>query len=1387
MTKQEKRDLVEEHLAEILDGEAPAELYDLIGESDELRDLRYDAERAAALVRDASADYIVPPDLEARVFRALDGRGAATESPAATLEDSSEPGFSPEPQPAVPPTQAMQLAEPQPDHAVRPPEPARVVPLFSSRQLVIMGGGILGGLGLLAVAAAAVFVLRVAKPHLPGGAGQAWDATIEQVAGQKLEVCDEAGKNCRSATRGTRIAAGSLVKTDERTRANLKLNDGTQLFLDRSTRLALSGKDPRNGRLESGMIVADVAHDANRRARFALPMGSVEVLGTKFALRTTRDSASVDVSRGEVSLKDSQGRAVSVHAGEEGLLYPGQAPYSTSTVALGESLGWSAALETQDQPITTRGLGELRAKKPGEQQERENAVTLTSHAVRVRISGAVARTEVDEVFSNHTGDVLEGIYRFPLPPDAKLERLALEVDGKLEDGAFVDRDRAAAIWRGAIVNAAPQMKPLIRDEIIWVPGPWRDPALLEWQRGGRFELRIYPIPKSGSRRVVLAYTQTLQPTGGVRRYTYPLAYDPSGSTRVADFKVDAEVRGHDEKLGVRGRGYELARGGGGPGVEKLTLAQRGFVPSGDLGLEYALPDRDSELTAWAFQPASDAKSTAPYVALALRPKLPRAESGERRAYALVVDSSRSMFGESYRRATAVAGRIVQELGGEDRFTVLACDTTCRSLAGGMREPGPGAAAETRRFLAGIVPEGASDIAEAIRSAASAAQSDGSRGLRVIYLGDGTPTAGPIRPAYLTRAVEAAIPRERGMVIALGVGTDSDLDSLRAVARGGGGVVLPYTPGESTAEVAYAALGASYGHALRDVRVRLPEGLSEAAPEKVDTIPAGSESIVVARMSRPDVEGTVVLEGKVGNQPFEQRYPIKVVASTSPGNAFVPRLYAATRIADLEQKPDADAKKQAIELSLAFNVASRHTSLLVLESPAMFKAFGLDNRRTAPEWTGEETADGSESKGEVAMADKNAESAEADEGFGAGQGRLGGGAIRPGATGGGLAGQGETKAKKSAGYPYTFDDEPSRSRSPAPAAAPPPMAAPAPTGAAEKEAPAPVRRAPRGFPSDPLNDDLTPRDSRRTWIPMRRVWDRVGEIDTTKRQPKAASADAIAQAERDVSQNENRRGAVKKLYTLYAVSGDVERARALAERWSEKEPLDAEALTARADMAARSGDRETAIRILGSVVDVRPGDVKAQQRLARLYRWSGQPVLGCHHTLAIAQIESKNGELLADAVRCARETGLGALGEDLLSVADGTARNRAVELLKAPSPEAKLLGDLRLEATWNPGADLDLALIDPEGNRVSWLGAPTKSVISATSVNSSASEGLAVRGAKPGEYLVEIVRAANQGPVSGTLKITAANATRSVPFTLDGSRAVVGLVTIRMEPRLVRAW
>jgi ferric-dicitrate binding protein FerR (iron transport regulator) len=1378
---------VEEHMSDVLDGSAPESLFDHLATCDRCRDARHAAESSREMLRRAAADYVATPKLTERVLAELDRRagaaqatnGAAPPASAVLAEPARE-------EPATPAAPVLERATPNAD-APRPLRAASSTARQGATRRKVVGVAAAAaamGLGALWIAGGTSVESVTAN-------GKGWRGKVQEIVTvtggtNALQACAADGQSCRKLAADDSVQPGALLRTDARTRARLQLEDGTSITLDRDTELLLDASAPRRAFLRRGALLADVTHVQDRGAQIAIPLGHVAVLGTKLALRASAESASVDVSRGAVQLVDKSQRSVTVRAGEEGRIEGSSPPLVSPTLALGEVLTMSEAERAAGDAVLVRALGELKAKKPGQQQELAGAVHLSSHRVKVRIAGAVARTEVDEVFTNTTADVLEGIYRFPMPPDAQIERLALEVDGKLEEGAFVERDRAAAIWRGAIVNAAPSARKLVRDEIVWVPGPWKDPALLEWQRGGRFELRIFPIPKRGSRRVVLSYTQVLTPTAGVRRYSYPLAHDPSSSTKVADFSLDVQVVGHDAAFGVRSHGYELSRAGSaGAAAERLAFSARDFVPAGDLHVEYALPNRRSEVTAWGYRDAvrpeppvargPHAALAAPhearsggYVAIALRPELPRSTESEQRAFVLIVDTSRSLFGESYKRASALAVRTIAELDPGDRVSLLACDSDCRELPGGLRVPGTELAREAERFLGSIVPEGASDITRGLVRARSLAESSRGRSLRVVYIGDGSATVGPVRPSSVENAVRRAVPPELGTVTAVAVGADSDVDTLAALARGGGGALVPYVPGQSALRVAYTLLGATYGAALRDVHVELPPGLEQIAPQQTGSLLAGSETLVVARTERAQVDGDLVLRGRLGKAPFERRYPLKIQLSESKGNAFVPRLFAATRIVDLERDGAPLAKAEAVRLSKSFDVASRYTSLLVLESPAMFKAFGLDNQRHAPEFDAEELAVASESSSAETLAaaedssalDRAPLDAYADD------------ARAPGmASGAGLSSLGRASSTA------------------APAAAPRP--APAPKSAAPRRsqaAPAELAETEKKRERRPLivaeEQPWQPRGGP-GMIPMRRIWQRTGQVFADRFTPRYATFTELQRVEGLHRNEPNRREHVKKLYVLSTVTGDLTRARSLAETWSSKEPLDPEALTARADLAAQAGDRSLAIRILGSVLDVRPYDGKARERLARLERWSGEPLRACRLHIANAELIPANASYLAEAVRCAREIGESALAGDILALADGKVRSAAEKLLAGRAADTgELSGDVRVEATWEGGADVDLALLDAEGHRISWLGAPTRAVISARDVESGGREALAVRGAAPGEYVLQVVRASGATTVRGQLTVVIAGTRRTLPFVLDGVRTNAGLVRISMESRLV---
>jgi hypothetical protein len=1379
---------VGENMTRVLDGSASSALLDHIAACDTCRDARYDAEHGELLMSEAGSDFAVPEGLAAAL---------ATATPAAPGEEAAPttermPRVTAEPLPTnEPQTPALEASQPTtPAKPAKPVVPQPVKALLRRWSIPV-----------LAAAAAVAFLIGRGSPggtsvDDPELSGPPWRGKLQKLLTRdgKLEICAPSGSACKSAREGDEVPAGSQLRTDRVTLAELAFTDGSTLSLDRETILRLSTRG-RGGELVKGGVVADVERQENSGVRFTFKGGHVDVLGTKFSLRSDEDSAAVHVARGQVRLSDGKGHDTVVLAGEEGRVFPGSVPITSPGAGLGEALGWSESVrgereegEDGEPEPRPRALGELKAKKPGERDERSGAVRLDSHAVRVRIAGSVARTEVEEVFTNQTDDVLEGIFRFPLPPDAKIERLALEVDGKLEEGAFVDRERAAAIWRGAIVQAAPQLRPQIKDEIVWVPGPWKDPALLEWQRGGRFELRVYPIPKRGSRRVVLAYSQLVKQSAAVRHYSYPLGFDPSGNSTPLDFSIDVQVRGHDPSFRVRTPGWDVGRSRQ-DGVEQMRFEARSFVPNGDFAVDYALPDRHAEVSAWGYR---DGGST-PYVALALRPKLPRASLGDSgRAVALVVDASRSVFGENYRRASALAMRMARDLEPGDRVTVLACDSTCRQLPGDLRAPGAQTAREVRRFLEHETPAGASDVTLAVSRGFRALQASG-RDPHVVYIGDGMATAGPTRPATIERAVRAALPA-RGRVTALGIGPESDADSLQALARGGAGSALPYVPGQPLADAALSGISALYGAALSDVQVQLPEGISQVAPVRLDPIVAGSEVLVAGRLDGMQLKGEAVLRGNLNGRPFEQRYPLDLTVSESSGNAFVPRLFAAARIADLERDGSDSARKEAVALSTLHSVASRYTSLLVLESAAMYKAFGLDNQRKTPEYTADLEAEGSSSDGELALSEDEAKDAKAEARLSLADQSSAGPATRspsrvaplpaPKPAGGGLSG---VSGRGATANPFRVDDAPRAAAEPE--FAPPPAASaatpPADLSRAQPEEAKKKQRIP--ISSDEVLT-LEPRfrqQPQRPMIPMRRIWERKGEIFTDRFVPKAASGSAVTDVERELRRDESRRTNLKQAFALSSAAGDLSHAARLAERWLEKEPLDPEAITALADVEARRGHREAAIRMLGSVLDVRPGDTASHKRLARLEGWAGRPDLACRHRIAIAESKSTALELVAEAVRCARTTGMPEIAEALLAAASANERSSIEQRAEKPADDdARLSGDLRLEASWSGGSDIDLSLIDTEGHRVSWLGAATRSVITARDAVSSGREGLALRGAAPGEYVVELTRGSGSGPAQGELVVTIAGSARRIPFSFDGDRKAVALLRITMQPRLV---
>ncbi|MBL4637125.1 MAG: FecR domain-containing protein [Kofleriaceae bacterium] len=922
MTDQERISF-EDEIAAIAAGESEAieNHIDKLAEDDDARDLRHEVTEIAERITASGDEYVHPSSFKDDLLALVDSEDTVSES-IPKAETKSE-------------TIAKTDKEPEKIQAVKPsgsPANENRSPLLwvgggaAAAFLLVMGGMQLGSGSSSSestsgpIASAALLTAEITQLDRSSQDGRSGISVIRsgQKDSQPLEV-------------GGRLAAGDVVSTDARSRIILSMSDDSKITLAANSTMLFDAEKTRTIALQAGELVAEVAHHENGpNAFYNLPNGQVEVLGTKFSLSADGEYSNVRVAHGVVSLQGKGGKSVKVHAGEEGILNKSAAPTVSPALYVSDSMRWSELGPEAEEDRGGSGLGELRAYKPGQSRDTDWPMALQSHKVTVRVVGNVARTEIEEIFRNDSKTVLEGVYTFPLPAGAQIDKLALDVDGKFEEGAIVEKGRAAKIWKGVIAKAT-NKKPKRPAEIIWVPGPWKDPALLEWKEGNRFQLRIFPIPKEGTRTIKLAYTQVIEPQGDRRRYTYPLPRSEDGSSVAEHFAFNLRLGSAEPDSLVRTPGYEMKREQGKKGLH-FQFDNEAFVPNGDVVVDYRAKGQSSELQAWGFQGAAAtppsmgyrgkkrsprkevlaeqirvAADTKAYALMALRPRLPRWTEQKNRDFVIVVDSSQSMVGNRFDRATRAASELISGLSPRDRAIVMACDLECKTFDKQALRPSAENARAVQAWLGKISPAGASFMESNLEFAASSTklfdQSSDKRERVIVYIGDGVASMGHRSLAVLGDTARELRAQYNTSFTTVAIGADSDSRALGSIATAGGGYFIGYKPGRKPSHMAEAVLETTTGVALRDAEVTFPSGMVATSPLKLGTLRAGAEILLTGRYES-EIDGEIVLKGTVGGKPFKNSYPLRMKLQANAGNAFVPKIWASQTIQRLESESQA---------------------------------------------------------------------------------------------------------------------------------------------------------------------------------------------------------------------------------------------------------------------------------------------------------------------------------------------------------------------------------------------------------------------------------------------------------------------------------------------------
>lgn len=544
----------------------------------------------------------------------------------------------------------------------------------------------------------------------------------------------------------------------------------------------------------------------------------------------------------------------------------------------------------------------------------QQPLSIKALSVKVEIVGRLARTEVTQIFHNHLNQQTEGTYAFTLPAGAAVSRLAMDVDGRLMEGELVEREKARQIF-----------EQIVRQQ--------KDPALLEWQGGERFQTQVFPIPAQGDKTVVLTYEQLLPQRGGAVDYRYSLpnlSGQPTGSLIGAfRFEVTAEDAG-----ALAQTSYTLQQDGQGGRVHG-TLAEDNFWPKGAVELRFQRPQVEAATVRYA------QKDGERFFLLDLVPELPAENQARTQDLVIVLDTSAGIGAVELKRAVEAAQGLIDRLPPGARYQIVHGDLVANTCASAPLAAGDPAG---RACLAKLDAGGATDLGGLLKAGVDAARTlQSAGGVAVVVFTDGVASIGELDGELLRANLLKAIGDAPISLHAVGLGHGPDMEWLGATASAAQGHAVRMTPAEQPAAIVAAVSELIHEPLLTHIEVKAISGTVEGlTPHQPVNLARGQALPIMGRLDGG--QATLQVSGRFRGQPLQWTWQLDASQLEGSPNRLLTNFWARAVIEEMQRANI--HRDRIVQTSLRYGVMSRYTSFLVLENDEAYKRFQVERRKEA---------------------------------------------------------------------------------------------------------------------------------------------------------------------------------------------------------------------------------------------------------------------------------------------------------------------------------------------------------------------------------------------------------------------------------------------------------
>jgi Ca-activated chloride channel family protein len=581
---------------------------------------------------------------------------------------------------------------------------------------------------------------------------------------------------------------------------------------------------------------------------------------------------------------------------------------------------------------------------------------LLSTDVEMTITGMLVRTSLTQRFYNDSPFWQEGIYVFPLPDDASVDTLEMQIGDRSVKGIIKTRSQATTAYETAKAQGS-------------------QASLVEQQRANLFTTQVANIPPGESIDVTIGFQSAVQYEDGVFSTRFPLTLTPR-YTPVVRLPVDEPL---DGTMIPQDAGWSNMNGISPPMVPAAQAARTTITADINAGLPLQsitsrthqivaqerlaadgvtqhwqvqlahsdIPmDRDVELS-WAPPPGrspgaavfrenqltaakpitQNGDSAATYASVMLVPPQQLFDSPRPpREVLFVIDTSGSMQGSSIVQARRALALGISRLTRQDAFNVIEFDDAATSLFADVQPANDANRTLATDWINQLRADGGTEILPAMKLAFHDHNIDHARLRQVVFVTDGSVG----NEAEIFHYIKSHLNQSR--LFTVGIGSAPNTWFMRKAAQAGRGSYVFIPRVQDVADTMRTLFNKLEKPVLTNIQLDVlgtPE--TERYPSTIADLYAGEPIVIDLHWQGIVDDAEIVISGEHAGQSWSRKLslPAATTQSGQLAKQFAAKKITALQDSQLFHHSPQQVEKQITDLALDYGLVTPFTSLVAV--------------------------------------------------------------------------------------------------------------------------------------------------------------------------------------------------------------------------------------------------------------------------------------------------------------------------------------------------------------------------------------------------------------------------------------------------------------------------